>query len=244
LDWDDDKVGNACDNCIVIPNGDCDLSDLYCDTDGDGDADPWEWDLGFQHNADGDWNGDACDNDDDNDGVLDGDDNCPVVHNPGQVDFDGNGLGTACDVDEMEELEGRRLGAAGLEGFFEWTVGEIREIPVIPCKSNCPDWMPQGFGTKVRVRFEKGLGLLCRVVDGEGNVVGRVPETVDLKTDLKTYDGQEVVFRPTADYHYKAPGGTGDPFRGGEYTLEIMHNGTMPCTSGCYVQVEVESEMP
>jgi hypothetical protein len=171
--------------------------------------------------------------------VLDVEDNCPVVHNPGQVDFDDNGVGTACDVAELESLDGTAA-LGGLDGMLEWQVGEIREIPVVPCLAGCPDWMPEGSRTTVRVRFEKGLGLLCRVVDEEGHVVGKVPETVD----LKSHDGQEVVFLPAADYHYKAPGGTGDPYRGGEYKLEILHNGTNPCTSGCYVEVEVESDLP
>ena len=73
-----------------------------------------------QTNSDGDDDGDACDLDDDNDGVpdeqdafpldpnetsdLDGDgvgdnsDNCPGDHNPGQEDSDGNGIGDACEI--------------------------------------------------------------------------------------------------------------------------------------------------
>ena len=37
--------------------------------------------------------------DEDDDGVVDDDDNCEFVYNPGQVDYDGDGLGTACDDD-------------------------------------------------------------------------------------------------------------------------------------------------
>ena len=38
-----------------------------------------------------------CDDDDDNDGVSDFDDNCPLVANPDQLDSDLDGAGDACD---------------------------------------------------------------------------------------------------------------------------------------------------
>lgn len=53
-----------------------------------------------QLDSDGDWLGNACDPDDDNDGVLDATDNCPVMVNPDQLDADGDGLGDACDPDD------------------------------------------------------------------------------------------------------------------------------------------------
>ena len=43
---------------------------------------------------------DNCDDDDDNDGVLDADDNCPLLFNPDQSDNDNDGEGNACDDDD------------------------------------------------------------------------------------------------------------------------------------------------
>jgi len=56
-----------------------------------------------QTNTDGDAFGDACDLDDDNDGISDGTDNCPLVSNTNQANFDqqyGDTLGDACDTED------------------------------------------------------------------------------------------------------------------------------------------------
>jgi gliding motility-associated-like protein len=43
---------------------------------------------------------DNCDTDDDNDGILDANDNCPLQANTNQADNDNDGLGDACDNDD------------------------------------------------------------------------------------------------------------------------------------------------
>ncbi len=67
------------------------------DPDDDGDGIPTIDEI-----ANGDTDGDGImnylDNDDDDDGVLTINDNCPLVANPDQTDFNSNGIGDACEV--------------------------------------------------------------------------------------------------------------------------------------------------
>lgn len=49
--------------------------------------------------ADCDHVNNIVDTDDDNDGILDESDNCPLIANADLADFDGDGLGDACDDD-------------------------------------------------------------------------------------------------------------------------------------------------
>lgn len=117
VDTDNDGVPDYADNCLGTPNAD----QLNVDGDSQGDAcdvDPSDGPLGDpdedwipnsqdncpidpnsgQENTDGERDGgDACDLDDDGDGIDDDLDNCSVVWNDAQADGDYDGVGDECD---------------------------------------------------------------------------------------------------------------------------------------------------
>lgn len=92
-------------------------SEVQVDQDRDGVCDPKKEDFGAevctgidncptvsnpdQRNTDRDNSGDACDPDDDNDGVNDNIDNCPLLPNEDQRDSDGNGVGDVCEQERV-----------------------------------------------------------------------------------------------------------------------------------------------
>ncbi len=113
-DRDGDGKIERDDNCPGVvnvnqANGDEDVIGDACDPDADGlydqlAADGWgNTSIGvdpFPADADNDGTWDLPDPDDDNDGDLDPQDNCRMVPNADQSNFDGDAFGDACDPDD------------------------------------------------------------------------------------------------------------------------------------------------
>jgi hypothetical protein len=125
-DGDMDGVGDVCDLCPSDPDksepGQCGCGNLDTDSDGDEVADCVDICPGGDDNVDtdGDEVPDYCDDctDPDNDGYGNpgtdhtacaetGDDNCPVVYNPGQEDCDGDSIGDVCDAQTDSDHDGQ-----------------------------------------------------------------------------------------------------------------------------------------
>ncbi len=80
-----------------------------------------------------DGQGDACDSDDDNDGVLDGQDNCPFVANSTQANHDTDAAGDACDSDDDNDGILDDGDGSGFIGDNACTNGATTD-----CDDNCP----------------------------------------------------------------------------------------------------------
>lgn len=93
---------------------------------------------------DNDGLGDACDEDDDNDTIADGFDNCPTVSNQTQSNFDNDADGDACDTDDDNDgvLDtADRCASTSLGVVVDPTMGcSIAQI--------CPSSGPMGTTTK------------------------------------------------------------------------------------------------
>jgi hypothetical protein len=140
-DADNDGVGDACEEFIILPEGTTPKpaqERLPSDMDGDGwsdladncpaTANPQQVDI------DGDRLGDLCDGDADGDGVQDVGtggvfvDNCLRIPNPNQDDADGDGVGDACQEaasPSSARHEGDIVGSTGAPGPLDPSGGRL-----------------------------------------------------------------------------------------------------------------------
>jgi gliding motility-associated-like protein len=71
--------------------------------------------------------GDICDDDDDNDGLIDTVDNCSFVYNPGQEDSDNDGIGDVCDLLELNVSQAVTPNGDGINDV--WVIYSIENYP-------------------------------------------------------------------------------------------------------------------
>ncbi len=163
-DTDGDGI-NDCDDAdpLVAPDADgdgvFDSQDAFpnnaaaaVDTDNDGKPDAW-----LPGNPYGcapaapSCNGLTLDTDSDNDGVPDASDNCPLVANTDQKDYNTNGLGDACDPLPLHDAEGAVskektgtvvafVGDFDNDGYGDYAIGTPNyDVPASPPLKAIPD---------------------------------------------------------------------------------------------------------
>ncbi|MFH1529462.1 MAG: MopE-related protein [Pseudomonadota bacterium] len=109
--------------------------------------------------SDGDGQANCVDSDDDDDGVLDDVDNCPLAPNPGQGDVDGDGLGDVCDEDSDGDGDPNTTDCAPLDPLVH---AGAQENCLTAYDDNCDG------GTNE----ENGVACTAYYLDGDGDGVG------------------------------------------------------------------------
>ena len=113
---------------------------------------------------DADGKGNSCDVDDDNDGVLDGADNCPQAYNPDQRDLDGDGKGWACDSDDAADM----LNKLKMLTLHYYRGAPIR-FPLPGCGMCGPGYIDPGYNQVINL--VSSAGFYAQVVDSSGRVI-------------------------------------------------------------------------
>ncbi len=191
--WIGDGIGNACDLC---PNS----LNTYDNDDPDKDnmANP-------------------CDLDDDGDGVLDDgnlsgsdsdhpctanqtancDDNCRLVKNADQLDWNKNGLGSACEHGDHPQIS-----LVDESHSYAWMPGEAFKIP-LPGAGDHPNWGNDylGLGYKEAIYLESNVDVFAEIVNNSGAVLAKSQRHGgDLKKQVLSFEPVPFVFMGGMSY--------------------------------------------
>ena len=180
-DIDGDGVPNLNDNCWKVANGADDPAPDGNQADTDNDCD----DEGPPPYGVNPACGNACDDDDDNDGLDDLVDNCPWTYNPDQLNSDTDGIGNACDDDDDNDgvldpddncplvynPNQKDYNGNGVGDVCDWDIdgdGILDEDDNCPTVPNGPDEPPPD-GDQADFPDGDGLGNACDLDDdGDG----------------------------------------------------------------------------
>ena len=108
----------------------------------------------------------------DGDGILNGNDNCVLIANPGQEDTGGLGFGDACRVFDAFAGTGRDNDADGVTDVFDNCVHIANPLQVNPPSADYPE---------IESIVSDGIGLACEpTMPGSSNTTGFEEQIIDL----------------------------------------------------------------